>query len=71
MASRQRPTANKRARERARQQKQQEKQARRLEAKAQRVNRPAQAGEEDPDLAGIKAGPQPKQDWQLEDQEAE
>ena len=71
MASRQRPTANKRARERARQQKQQEKQARRLEAKAQRANKPAFDGGEDPDLAGIKPGPQPKQDWQLEDTEAE
>lgn len=69
MASRQRPTANKRARERARQQKQQEKQARRLEAKAQRASRPTRDGEEDPDLAGIKPGPQPKADWQLEDQE--
>ena len=52
-----RPTQNKRARERARQLKQQQKAERRLEAKSNK--HPRQAGEEDPDIAGIVPGPQP------------
>ena len=54
-----RPTQNKRARERAKQLKQQEKIARRQEMKERKVNNPRQAGEEDPDIAGIIPGPQP------------
>jgi hypothetical protein len=52
-----RPTQNKRARERARQLKQQQKAERRLEAKS--TKQPRQAGDEDPDIAGIVPGPQP------------
>ena len=52
-----RPTQNKRARERARQLKQQQKAERRLEAKTNK--QPRQAGDEDPDIAGIIPGPQP------------
>ena len=52
----------KRQKELARREKQKEKQARRLEAK----DRPAEPGElpdgEDPDIAGIRLGPQPPPD---------
>ena len=54
-----RPTQNKRARERARQEKQQQKTARRMEAATRKASRPAGAGDEDPDIAGIVPGPQP------------
>ena len=54
-----RPTQNKRARERAKQLKQQEKIARRQEMKERKSSNPRQAGEEDPDIAGIIPGPQP------------
>jgi hypothetical protein len=54
-----RPTQNKRARERARQEKQQQKTARRLESKNRKLDRPATASGEDPDIAGIVPGPQP------------
>jgi hypothetical protein len=54
-----RPTQNKRARERAKQLKQQEKIARRQEMKERRATNPRQAGDEDPDIAGIVPGPQP------------
>lgn len=57
----------KRQKELARREKQKEKQARRLEAK----DRPAEAGVlpdgEDPDLAGIRLGPQPPPDESLPD----
>jgi hypothetical protein len=53
-----RPTQNKRARERARQEKQQQKTARRMEAATRKASRPAGAGDEDPDIAGIVPGPQ-------------
>jgi hypothetical protein len=54
-----RPTQNKRARERARQERQEMKAARRAEVKLRKANEPAAAGGEDPDIAGIKPGPQP------------
>jgi len=55
-----RPTFQKRAKERARQQKQRDKAVRRLEAKQQKAQAgPRGAGEEDPDIAGIRPGPQP------------
>jgi hypothetical protein len=59
MANRARPTLQKREREKARQKKQLLKQERRQEAKARRASAPRQAGEEDPDIAGIRPGPQP------------
>ena len=54
-----RPTQNKRARERARQEKQEQKAARRAELKQRKASEPASAAGEDPDIAGIKPGPQP------------
>ena len=58
----------KRQKELARREKQKEKQARRLEAK----ERPAEAGAlpegEDPDIAGIRLGPQPLPDEDADDE---
>jgi hypothetical protein len=72
MANRARPTLQKRERERARQQKQKNKEARREEAKTRRANTPSgPGGDEDPDLAGIRPGPQPLADWQKEVLEVE
>lgn len=59
MANRTRPTLEKRAKERARQEKRKAKDERREAAKANRAANPRQQGEEDPDIAGIKPGPQP------------
>lgn len=63
----------KRQRERDRQQKQKEKAERRREAKARKALNPRQPGDEDPDIAGIRPGPQPlPEQWNvLEDEEKE
>jgi hypothetical protein len=55
----QRPSFQKNEKERRRQQKQKEKDARRANAKEIKSNREASAPGEDPDIAGIKPGPQP------------
>jgi hypothetical protein len=62
-----RPSQQKRQRERQRQERQKEKQAKRQEVAAQKANNPSRATGADPDLEGITAGPQPLQDWQIED----
>ena len=62
-----RPSQQKRQRERQRQERQKEKQAKRQEVAAQKANNPGRPGGADPDLDGIQAGPQPLQDWQIED----
>ena len=62
MARRTRSTFKKRQKEIARQQKQQDKQARRLQKKQERQEGPALPPGEDPDIAGIRPGPQPRQD---------
>ncbi len=59
MAQRSRATFQKREREKALQQKQRDKDARRLEAKQRKATREPVSGHEDPDIAGIKPGPQP------------
>ena len=65
MAQRSRSTFQKREREKALQQKQRNKDARRLEAKERKANRVVTPGHEDPDIAGIKPGPQPlPEQWQ-------
>jgi hypothetical protein len=62
-----RPSQQKRQRERQRQERQKEKLAKRQEVAAQKANTPSSRGEgTDPDLEGIKPGPQPLQDWQVE-----
>jgi hypothetical protein len=62
LASRTRSTFKKRQKEITRQQKQQDKQARRLQKKEKRGEVAPLAPGEDPDIAGIRPGPQPKQD---------
>lgn len=59
MANRTRPTLEKRAKERARQERRKLKDERRASAKAQRAANPRHEGAEDPDIAGIRPGPQP------------
>lgn len=64
MARRSRPSFTKRQKEMARQQKQQEKDARRLELRKQKIEKPAATqGEVDPEIAGIRPGPQPPPAW--------
>jgi hypothetical protein len=59
VANRTRPTLEKRAKERARQEKRKQKDERRANLKAQRAANPRPRGDEDPDIAGIRPGPQP------------
>lgn len=66
MARNARPTAAKREREKALLERRQQKAARRLDAK-ERKGTPRSASGEDPDIAGIKLGPQPPADWQIEE----
>lgn len=63
MAQRSRSTFKKRQKELARQQRQQDKFARRIERNKQKQeDGPAAPAGEDPDIAGIVPGPQPRQD---------
>jgi len=66
MAHRSRPTTNKRQREQARIAKRNDKAARLADRKRAEAERPATAEGEDPDLAGIRPGPQPLADWQID-----
>jgi hypothetical protein len=69
MANRTKVTQQKRARERAKQERMQEKTRRREEVKVRKANEPAVpglAGGEDPDIAGIIPGPQPRP-WEDDD----
>jgi len=60
VARRSRSTFKKRQKEMARQQRQQDKMARRLQKKKERGEVPASGmPDEDPDIAGIRPGPQP------------
>ena len=66
MAARSQSQFEKRRKELARQERQKEKRGRRLEHKERKAGEPAEgAEEEDPDLAGIKLGPQPPADEDL------
>ena len=68
MAKNSRPTAAKREREKALMERRQQKAARRLDAKERKGSGGHQADDgSDPDLAGIKLGPQPPADWQLDE----
>lgn len=58
MAKKSRPTFQKREKEKNRQQRQKDKEARRLESKENRASTSRQPGDEDPDIAGIRPGPQ-------------
>ncbi|MEO8522844.1 MAG: hypothetical protein ABI603_15860 [Acidobacteriota bacterium] len=67
MANRTKVTQQKRARERAKQERMQEKSRRREEVKVRKANEPASASTgEDPDIAGIVPGPQPRP-WEDDD----
>jgi hypothetical protein len=59
MANRSRPTLLKREREKMRMEKQQQKVVRRQESKDRRNSTPPRTPGEDPDIAGIRPGPQP------------
>lgn len=59
MAKKSRPTFQKREKEKARIQKQKDKENRRLEAKERKQNATATPIDGDPDIAGIRPGPQP------------
>jgi hypothetical protein len=59
MAFNGRPSINKRNRENAQRERQQEKAARRAQRAEEKLNKPEVADGEDPDIAGIKPGPQP------------
>ena len=58
MPKKSRPTFQKREKEKARQQKQKDKQARRADSKERRADIGERPEGEDPDIAGIKPGPQ-------------
>jgi len=58
-----RPTKQKRAREKARADRQKEKEQRRLDARERKAATPPRSGDEDPDIAGIRPGPQPPPEW--------
>jgi hypothetical protein len=58
MAQRSKTTFQKREREKDKRQKQKDKEARRLETRGKTRTEPVN-GNEDPDIAGIKPGPQP------------
>ena len=58
-----RAAAHKRAREKAQHERQKQKQQRRIEAKERKDGGDASGKSEDPDIAGIQPGPQPKPDW--------
>ena len=68
-----RPTSNKRAREKAQAERKKEKEQRRAESRDRKANTPTRSGSEDPDLAGMVPGPQPKPDWlaDLEEEKTE
>jgi len=67
MARNARPTAAKREREKALIERRQQKAARRQDAKVRKeAAGQTRPGDEDPDIAGIKLGPQPPADWQVE-----
>ena len=59
MARKSRQTFQKLEKEKARVMKQKDKEIRRLEAKARKANITTESGAEDPDIAGIRPGPQP------------
>jgi len=61
MAKDPRAAAHKRAREKAQQERHKQKQQRRLEAREKKAS--GENSGEDPDIAGIQPGPQPRPDW--------
>jgi hypothetical protein len=71
MAKKSKQTFQKREKEKARVQKRKDKEARRLESKALKSNITAVIGDEDPDIAGIRPGPQPlPEQWNYVDDDS-
>lgn len=67
--ARSRDTFLKREKEKARQQRQRDKEAQRMEAKQRRAAAGPRVEGEDPDIAGIRSGPQPlPEQWRYADQ---
>lgn len=66
MANRGRPTQTKRQRERGRIERQKMKEMRRAEVRARKLESGPRPTDHDPDIAGLKVGPQEKPDWQRE-----
>jgi hypothetical protein len=65
MAQRSKATFQKLEREKEKKQKQLDKEARRLEARKAKAEREPNGSHEDPDIAGIRPGPQPlPEQWQ-------
>lgn len=71
MSQKGRLTQAKRERERAVAERRRRKAAQRAEAKDRQDQQPRGNADEDPDLAGIVPGPQPLQDWQIEEQDGQ
>ena len=69
MARNARPTAAKREREKNLTERRQQKAARRRDAKERKAGEARPSDGEDPDIAGIRLGPQPLADWQVEETE--
>jgi len=71
MAKKSKQTFQKREKEKARVQKRKDKEARRLESKALKANIATAIGDEDPDIAGIRPGPQPlPEQWNYVDEDS-
>jgi hypothetical protein len=71
MAKKSKQTFQKREKEKARVQKRNDKEARRLESKALKANLTTAIGDEDPDIAGIRPGPQPlPEQWNYVDDDS-
>jgi len=71
MAKKSKQTFQKREKEKARVQKRKDKEARRLESKALKANVATAIGDEDPDIAGIRPGPQPlPEQWNYVDEDS-
>ncbi len=63
MAKKSRPTFQKREKEKARQQKRKDKETQRIESKMRKANAAPGIEGEDPDIAWIRPGPQPREDY--------
>ena len=71
MAKKSKQTLQKREKEKARVLRRKDKEARRLESKALKANMTAVIGDEDPDIAGIRPGPQPlPEQWNYVDDDS-
>ena len=61
------PTFQKRAKEKARADRAKAKEQKRAETRERKANEPPRTSDEDPDIAGIRPGPQPPPDWLKDD----